>query len=152
MEEERFYESAAEQLLQTMLRTRALPMRRRAMSLPQGEKGVLLYLFDREGRVTTPGEISRDLGVGSGGVANALNALERRGYVTRAASPADRRRVVVTISETGRELIRQRRREALESTAALLKALGREDAEDLLRLSRRIAEIGNALREPEDGE
>jgi DNA-binding MarR family transcriptional regulator len=84
------------------------------------------------GRLTRGGpQRLTDLAVGEGlsqpGMTQLVGRLERDGLVRRTASTADRRGVLVEITDAGRALIERRR---AERAAALQELLGRLDAED----------------------
>src|SRR5581483_7599348 len=61
----------------------------------------------REGGPTGAGELAEALGLTTGAVTGVVDRLERAGYVSRRADPADRRRVMVeAISQRSNELAR----------------------------------------------
>lgn len=51
----------------------------------------------------TPTRLSTELGRSTGSVTAMVDRLERLGYVTRTPDPADRRKVVIRVSEPARE-------------------------------------------------
>ena len=51
------------------------------------------------------GWLSRQLDVATGAMTNRLDKLERRGLVTRARDPGDRRGVLLELTDEGRELL-----------------------------------------------
>jgi len=51
-----------------------------------------------------------------------IAALERRGLVVRQRDPADGRRIVLSVSETGRQVVNDRRSARTERIAAALRA------------------------------
>lgn len=53
----------------------------------------------------TPSELTASLLLSSGAMTNRIDGLENRGFVTREGDPDDRRRVYVTLTAEGRELI-----------------------------------------------
>lgn len=53
----------------------------------------------------TPSELTASLLVSSGAMTNRIDGLETRGLVRRVDDPDDRRRVQVTLTEAGREVI-----------------------------------------------
>lgn len=106
----------------------------------KGEMGVLGYLTLRGGSAT-PSEISREFGVSTARVTNVFNGLERKGYIVRTPSPNDRRMVLGTITEKGRERSGQCLQRAIGNIAVVLEDLGEEDAQACLRLSGRILQI-----------
>ncbi|MBR1584366.1 MAG: MarR family transcriptional regulator [Clostridia bacterium] len=137
-----FFREAAETFLILTQQNRRRPLQKHVSSLTAGEKG-LLWRLSEHAQGMTAGEIGREMQIGSGGVANLLNALEKKGYVQRAMSPTDRRCVVVTPSAQGRALIAEKKKEILQATTAFLTALGEEDTKTLLRLYRRVQEISD---------
>src|SRR5262252_1678017 len=70
------------------------------------ELGILVHL-QREGP-TSPGTLAAGEGVTSQAIAGVVRELERRGLVERTGGQADRRRVAVAITDTGRELLMNR--------------------------------------------
>ena len=131
--DEAYYRQAAEKLLGTMAGIRKSPFNKNARELSFGEMG-LLNCLSRQAEGITAGNLSRMIGIGAGGVTNLLNSLEKKGYVQRTMSPEDRRRVMVSISQTGRALVAAKQKEVLSLTGEMLRRLGREDTEELLRL------------------
>ena len=116
------------------------PVPQRSIDLSQGELGVLGCLaFERDGR--TSGELRERCGVGSGRMADILNALQRKALVHRQPDARDNRRVIVSITPRGRELIADEHRKFREQQRALLAALGPADAQTFVRIMRRVAEI-----------
>ncbi|MBQ7491094.1 MAG: MarR family transcriptional regulator [Clostridia bacterium] len=145
MGRENYFEKAAQELFDLTACAHNRPLQKRMAGLSRGEMGMLRFLVER-GRDASPGEIARAMDIGSGGVANLLNSLEKKGCLSRSARSGDRRGVAVTISEAGRDLVDRKEREGLELTARLLSALGEEDTGHLLRICRRIADLsGNWL-------
>lgn len=147
---EDYYRQAAGQLLDAVAGIRKTPLNKNARELSFGELG-LLNCLSRHADGITAGGLSRTIGIGAGGVTNLLNSLEKKGYVQRTMSPSDRRSVLVSISDTGRALVAAKQEEALSLTGEMLRRLGQEDTDELLRLVRRIAEISwNCSREKEE--
>ena len=137
--EKSYYEDVADRLLVTFLAMKRQE-RQHETHLWRGEQGVLFYLASKEEGVCA-GRISKDLNIGSGGVANLLNGLEKKGLIERTMSPTDRRSVIVRASEAGRTLIRQYREEGRRHVVERLERLGQEDTEALLRILGRIVAL-----------
>src|SRR5689334_7061047 len=64
---------------------------------------ILAHLDPR--RPTTAGALARHLGIGASTLSEALDDLERHGYVARAKNAADRRVVEVRLTERGCEAV-----------------------------------------------
>src|SRR5262249_14687299 len=73
----------------------------------------------REGP-TSPGTLAAGEGVTSQAIAGVVRELERRGLVERTGGQADRRRVAVAITDTGRELLMSREHAVVD---AMVKTL-----------------------------
>lgn len=106
--------------------------------LTEGEMYVLGWLTFGCGERVTPTAISEAMNLSTARVANVLNSLERKELVRRERCSRDRRRVYLTVTEKGRALAEDGREHALEAIRAMLTALGKEDAETLVRISRRV--------------
>ncbi len=151
LECERYFKEQAERLLKLVFLPRKKPVNRKTAGLMRGEKAVMLYLYDHEDGVTA-GELSKALEIGSGGIANLLNALEKKELIIRTMSHEDRRKIIVTLDPKGREDITAHRREVLESTEEMLRRLGKEDTSELIRILSRMTEIGNEICLEQEGD
>ena len=74
----------------------------------QGELRVLLYLFNNEGKAINPSAISDEMHVSRTRVTATLNSLRDKGYVAMGMNQVDRRRVDVTLTQSGRKYVRAR--------------------------------------------
>ncbi len=138
--DEMFYSESAASLMKLLARTRQNPDLKNVREISIGEKGILLYLVSRPEGVPS-GELSRALGIGSGGVANLLSVLDRKEYISRSISPKDRRIIIVSITEAGRKAITDLRCRIQTRLEDLLKALGEDDTRELIRIYERIVRI-----------
>jgi DNA-binding MarR family transcriptional regulator len=85
------------------------------------ELGILVHL-EREGP-TSPGQLAAGESVTSQAIAGVVRELERRALVERTGGQEDRRRVVVAITDAGRELLVNREHAVVE---AMVRALADE--------------------------
>ena len=81
-----------------------------------------------------------------------VRALEAKGWVEREHSKTDRRRVHVTVTDKGFQVIEIKRREFEDRTAAFLEQLGETDTQEMVRLLRRANEIIDRNQERRDAE
>lgn len=135
-----------------LLAEKMLSLRARLSHLPAGEAISdacggeffalsLLLLDDAPG---CPSELSRSMGVSSARIAALLKHLEQKGFIQRRADEFDERRVNVSLTDMGRELINERRRDAIERVAAALRSLGEEDAREYVRLQQKMLDALSA--------
>ncbi len=131
----------------TVLAEKMLSVRARLSHMPAGETVIdacggeffALSLLLRSAP-SSPSELSRSMGVSSARIAALLKHLEQKGFVQRRTDEHDERRVIVSLTDSGRELIRERRREAIERVAAALRSLGEDDAREYVRLQQKMLE------------
>ncbi len=98
-----------------------------------GETPVLQYLSAADGDVI-PSEIAKKLGLSRARMSHILDALETKGYVTRRTDPSDRRRVLVNITESGRDYAAKKNAESVALLSNQLSSLGEHDAQELVRI------------------
>ena len=103
----------------------------------QGECFVLRCLARSE-KPLLPSDLSNLAQSSTARIAVVLNTLEKKGYITRAIDPSDRRRVLVSLTPAGTEYIQGVRRQLRQRMCVLL---GEADAEEYLRITERILSI-----------
>ena len=91
-----------------------------------------LSKLDRGGP-TTSAELARQEQISPQSMGATLGGLEGRGLLERSADPEDRRRIVLNLTEAGREILRDRRNARVEQLAkALSRGFSREELERLM--------------------
>lgn len=140
LDDELYFRQSAEKLLSLMTQSQKKPVHRNARHLSVGEVGLLRCLFLRENAMSA-GELGRIMDIGSGGVANLLNSLEKKGYIRRDMNPSDRRGIMVSLSDEGRRLAESQEKKALDLTRGLLERLGKDDTEQLIRIYQKMLDI-----------
>lgn len=106
----------------------------------RGEIEILAYLQNSKKEVTS-GELSTGLKKTTARIANTLNTLEKKGLVVRIPDKKDRRKILVQITQEGIRYEEGRRHEALKNLTNLLEAMGEHDAQEHLRLVKKIHSI-----------
>lgn len=101
------------------------------------ELAVLLVLGDREPE--SQQQAAQRLGVDRTTMVSLLDGLEGKSLVTRRADPADRRRNVVELTETGQQVLAEATRASDAAEQELLADLGERDASRLRELLGRLA-------------
>ena len=103
-----------------------------------GEVMTLGYLITNEN--VHPGDLVAFSGTSSAHVAQTLQRLEAKGEIVRAMDPQDRRRTLVLLTDAGRARMEEAWESALHYIQASLKALGADDARNLVRIVGRVAD------------
>lgn len=86
----------------------------------------------------TPGSLMAELLVSSGTITNRIDRLERRGYVRRTRSEFDRRGVLITLTEAGRQQVDRALEQLLIEEKRLLKPLNQQQIGRLKNLLREL--------------
>lgn len=110
----------------------------------QGECFVLRCLA-RSTKPLLPSDLSAMAQSSTARIAVVLNTLEKKGYITRAIDPTDRRRVLVSLTPSGAEYVQGIRQQLRQRMRRLLAELGEADAEEYLRITERILSINQRI-------
>jgi DNA-binding MarR family transcriptional regulator len=135
--------TAFEAFAQAVRRARGAPALASGSALTLSQYSLLQGLADRD--VARVSDLAAGAGVTPSTATRILDALERRGIVSRTRPPEDRRAVAITLTDTGRAVLSFHHRwfrERQRSFYASLPGVERELAPDLLvRLAALIDEL-----------
>lgn len=94
---------------------------------------VLRYLSLQEKEISSK-DISDNLHVSSARMAIALHTLEEKHLITKQTCESDGRKMLITITDEGRNVLENRNANIIELLEGLFTKLGKGDAEDLVRI------------------
>jgi DNA-binding MarR family transcriptional regulator len=103
----------------------------------------------------TPGEIAAWARMAPSSITGRLDALEKRGFIRRLPSPTDRRKVIVELTEEGRQAWRSTFNPQANEEARLLSALSPEEQgqfNEMLRQMLRLVDRPGLLPTPKSSE
>ena len=112
-----------------------------------GEERVLTYLYNVQDNAL-PGQLTEELQLSTGRIANILKQLEKKEYIERQRGDQDKRSVIVSLTEKGRQFAAQKYQENVQSHRMMIELLGEEDTKEFLRIFEKVFEI---LRTTLDG-
>ncbi len=121
-----------------MMKTNFWP--KKANTFLHGEMFILNYMTYR-GESALPSELASAMHTSSARVAVALKSLESKGFITRQIDKTDRRKIIVSLTTSGRELVETHRVEMRKRVELILNHLGEEDAKEYIRIVGRITDI-----------
>ena len=134
------YQKLANELLKNLLMHHRVKPKKNIDEFLLGENFVLAYINGQNGDVQ-PGEIRGAMNVSTARIASALNNLEKKELITREIDTKNRRQILVKITEKGKELAENHKKEVLGLAVKMLKLLGEYDAREYVRITKRMAEI-----------
>ena len=105
-----------------------------------GEAFVLKFVSER-GEEAIPGEIGHEMDLSSARIAQTLNNIEKKGWITREIDKTDRRKIIVRMTPEGRAEAECRRRHITGLVVRMLEFLGEKDAREYVRIMGRLAEM-----------
>lgn len=139
------YQELACSLLQAKMEFIKIPASRQMSEMVKGEQFVLNYLSTHEG-ITHPTDLSVDMAVSTARIASLLNHMEEKQLIIRQEDPEDSRKIRITLTEKGRDVIARKRQEVIDHWARILEQLGPEDAREYLRIQKKLNEMGTKDR------
>ncbi len=139
------YEELAKELMSVMEKDHRVT--RNVQKGPIGGETFVLFLISKSGGTAIPSDISAYTGVSTARVAATLKSLERKGLIIREIDSEDRRKVQITITEAGKADVEMNYNMLLNRTIEMLSFLGEKDANDFIRIKKRLAERNAKLME-----
>jgi DNA-binding MarR family transcriptional regulator len=133
------YRALAREYMVILHKMRKQKSEKRINASLHGEQFVLSYVSHAEGSVI-PSDISTEMGISTARVATALGSLESKGLITRRIDESDRRRILVELTEAGREKEAEHAKGITCVLVRMLENLGETDAIEFLRILKKIAE------------
>lgn len=106
----------------------------------QGEMRILTSLIKSKEKCILPSDLVKSLGMTSPRVSNALKTLEKKGYITRDFSTADRRKVYVNITPSGLQYVANKTSKLYGIFDCMFQALGEQDTKELIRILKCLSE------------
>lgn len=135
------FEQMAQEYLETMYYMRKINSHKEIHDSVHGENFVLLFISQRGGKVI-PSDISNEMGISTARVAAALNSLEKKGLIIRRIDAEDRRRILIDLTDSGMEQVKNHYSMVLNMVKNMLHFLGEKDAKEFIRIMKRLAEKG----------
>ena len=113
------------------------------------EHGILMHLAKNDG--VNQESIAQFYKLDKGAVAKTLGKLEDKGYIIRKVNQDNQREKIITLSESGKEIIKEMEEILEEFNTALFEGMNSEEIKMLGQLVSSVAKnVLNHLREGED--
>jgi DNA-binding MarR family transcriptional regulator len=110
----------------------------------------ILSLIDESGEPeVSMSEMARELAVTMPTVTGLVDQLIRRGLVSRRHDDKDRRRVLVSLTDAGRQALADVREAIVDLVARLLEGVSEEERESLVTAAERLHALSLEIRDEE---
>ena len=106
-----------------------------------------LHLISLQNEAIQPSAISSEINVSSARVAQILNSIEKKGWITREIDHHDRRKILVRLTQEGEAAAEEHRIRVLSLAAKMLSMLGEQDAAEYVRITGKLADIIDVINE-----
>ncbi|MCL1917016.1 MAG: MarR family transcriptional regulator [Peptococcaceae bacterium] len=132
------YTDLAADFLDTMNMLRNAQFQKDISESMRGELFILQYITQHEDLVL-PSAISHEMNISSARITAILNNMEDKGLVTREIDRSDRRRILIRLTQPGKDLADYHRQKVITHTIHMLSLLGEQDAREYVRLTKKLA-------------
>ena len=109
-----------------------------------GQDRILIYLYKENDHILV-GDLTTELQMSTGRIANILKELERKGYILRIQQREDKRKYEVCLTKSGKNYSRELYADMVANHRALMEQLGETDGEQLLKLSEKVLQFGKTM-------
>jgi len=133
------YQTLAREYMEILHKMRKRKNEKRINDSLHGEQFVLAYVAHHDGSVI-PSDISAEMSISTARIAAALGSLESKGLITRRIDEKDRRRILVELTDAGREKEAEHAKGIMRVLVRMLENLGEADAIEFLRILKKVAE------------
>lgn len=116
------------------------------LNCSQGETGALLYLALVQNGIT-PSELSEILDVSLPRIASVLNSLEAKKLISKMTDSEDKRKTIVNITKVGKELVLNKKEEAINKLTKIIEKLDEDDINEYIRLAKKIGKIMEEMQD-----
>ena len=145
------YEELARELMEEFDRGGPVPPPDKFNKSIRGEMAVL-RLLGRETSMPTAGDICRMTGMKTPRLAAVLKSLEKKAMIERCIDENDKRKVMVRLTQEGAAFCRSKKEEAIAHTTKILEHFGENDAQEYVRLMKKLREILPLVGPPDSNE
>jgi len=136
------YQKLAERYMESVLLIQKR-WRKKLFEDLQGEVLILQHLDECETKSHTPKELSEITGLTTARIAAILNELEDKQFITREIDKADRRQILVKLTESGRYEALKNRMSFKGNIQILFSLIGEKDASEFVRIIGKISALDN---------
>ena len=134
------YKQEANRFLEAMFKNG----KKRLVDIPnncsQGETGALFYLTFVENNVSAS-RLSEKLNVSMPRIVSLINSLEKKELIIKKQDKEDKRKIIITITENGKNIILNKKEEAVYKISKIIECLGEEEYNEYIRLLKKINKI-----------
>ena len=138
------YNEKAEEIFETVTKRKKY-IDKVPSNISQGESGVLLYLLNSNNNVSQS-DLSEKLDVSIARIVAIINTLKKKELIEKKIDANDKRKTIISITEAGKEIITQRKKQAIQFIENVIKELDEKEIEQYIAINKKIEEISNKIK------
>lgn len=138
------YNEKAEEIFETVTKRKKY-IDKVPSNISQGESGVLLYLLNSNNNVSQS-DLSEKLDVSIARIVATINTLQKKELIEKKIDANDKRKTIISITEAGKEIITQRKKQAIQFIENVIKELDEKEIEQYIAINKKIEEISNKIK------
>ena len=138
------YNEKAEEIFETVTKRKKY-IDKVPSNISQGESGVLLYLLNSNNNVSQS-DLSEKLDVSIARIVAIINTLQKKELIEKKIDANDKRKTIISITEAGKEIITQRKKQAIQFIDNVIKELDEKEIEQYIAINKKIEEISNKIK------
>ncbi len=90
-------------------------------------------------------DLKKYLSISKGAISQNLASLEKKGYIKRTIDESNRRNVIVTLTDEGREIMNEHYSQFSERLEKIVSRLGEENVKQMIKIVDQMTEISNEI-------
>ena len=94
-------------------------------------------------------EVQKQLHITKSAISQMMTSLEKKGYIERTIDPDDRRKRVVTLTKTGKDILNKTKKATNHNLNEILSGLGEENTKQFINLLNQVSDISEHLKKEE---
>ena len=130
------YNEKAEEIFETVTKRKKY-IDKVPSNISQGESGVLLYLLNSNNNVSQS-DLSEKLDVSIARIVAIINTLQKKELIEKKIDANDKRKTIISITEAGKEIITQRKKQAIQFIENVIKELDEKEIEQYIAINKKL--------------
>lgn len=91
-------------------------------------------------------EVQEVLHITKSAISQMMNSLEKKGFIQRKIDKEDRRKIIVTLTQAGKNILKETKESANENLGKIISNLGEENTKQFIELLNQVSDISEELK------
>lgn len=92
-------------------------------------------------------EVQDGLHITKSAISQMMNSLEKKGFIQRKIDTEDRRKIVVTLTKAGKDILKETKESANQNLDKIISNLGDDNTKQFIELLNQVSDIAEELKE-----